>query len=330
MMTRLLDYQAPLYGRFTEQLPLQPLAFPDIAPFLPDYDVLKRLAVYAILGGVLAYLERWRTQETLQANIERLFLQRTGWFRNEPLVLISDLTQRETESYEAILWAIAAGKHTRDDIANTAMLTATSLSHYLPRLLDLGLIERRIPATVPLTKRGGSKQGRYFLRDSYLRFYYRFVDPNLHLIEQGLVNRVWASINDQFCAFVAATFEDLCRSWTLYQAQRGLLPFAPDVIGSHWAADAQVDVVAINWQQKAILLGEAKWGEGAVGREVIRELVTKMPKVVPDQGEGWRVHYLFLARSGFTEPARTEAQLHQAQLLTLAEMEPGLRPVALL
>ncbi|MCE7986178.1 MAG: ATP-binding protein [Caldilinea sp. CFX5] len=40
MMTRLLDYQAPLYGRFTEQLPLQPLAFPDLAPFLPDYDVL--------------------------------------------------------------------------------------------------------------------------------------------------------------------------------------------------------------------------------------------------------------------------------------------------
>lgn len=32
---------------------------------------------------------------------------------------------------------------------------------------------------------------------SYLRFYYRFVDPNLHLIEQGLVNRVWASINDR-------------------------------------------------------------------------------------------------------------------------------------
>ncbi len=330
MMTRLLDYQAPLYGRFSAQLPLQPLTFPDIAPFLPDYDVLKRVAVYAMLGGIPAYLERWRTSESLQTNIERLFLQRTGWFRNEPMVLISDLTQRETESYEAILRAIAAGKHTREDIANTALLTPTSLSHYLPRLLDLGLIERRIPATVPLAKRQASKQSRYFLRDSYLRFFYRFVDSNLHLIEQGLANRVWSSINDQFRAFVAATFEDLCRSWTLAQAQQGLLPFAPDVVGSHWAADAQIDVVAINWQQKQILLGEAKWGEGDVGRDVIRELIDKTPKVVPDNGVGWQVHYAFYTRNGFTEAAHTEARVHNAQLQTMAEMESGLRSVKLL
>ncbi len=325
MMTRLLEYQAPLYGRFTTQLPIQPLAFPDIAQFLPGYEVHKRLAVYAVLGGIPAYLERWRSNETLSANIERLFLQRTGWFRNEPMVLVSDLTQRETETYETVLRAIAAGKHTRDDIADTAVISSTSLSHYLTRLIDLGLIERRIPATVPIAKRQTSRQSRYFLRDSYLRFYYRFVDPNLHLIEQGLSRRLWSSTTDQFRAFVAAAFEDLCRTWTLTQAQNGQLPFEPEVIGSHWAADAQVDVVAINWQSKQILLGEAKWGEGKVGREVIRELIDKTPKVAPEQGAGWQIHYAFFAREGFTEPAQTEAKKYASILLTLAKMEPDLR-----
>lgn len=326
MMTSLLEYQAPLYGRFTAQFPVQPLAFPDIAHFLPEYDVHRRLAVYAVLGGVPAYLERWRSKESLSANIERLFLQRTGWFRNEPLVLISDLTQRETETYEAVLRAIASGKHGRDEIANSAIISSTSLSHYLTRLIDLGLIERRIPATVPLPKRQNSKQSRYFLRDAYLRFYYRFVDPNLHLIEQGLSERLWATMHDQFRAFVAATFEDLCRVWTLAQAQRGQLPFAPEVVGSHWATDAQIDVVAINWKTKQLLLGEAKWGDGRVGREVIHDLVAKTPKVLAHLGSDWQeVHYVFFAREGFTVPAQAEAANHHALLITLPEMESNLR-----
>ena len=325
MMTRLLEYQAPLYGRFTAQLPIQQLAFPDIAKFLPGYDTHKRLAVYSIIGGIPAYLERWDTSEPLSANIERLFLQRTGWFRNEPMVLVSDLTQRETETYDSILRAIAAGKHTRDDIAESAVVPSTSLSHYLPRLIDLGLIERRIPATVPIAKRQTTRLSRYFLRDSYLRFYYRFVDPNLHLVEQGLSRRLWSNMTEQFRAFVAAAFEDLCRTWTLAQAQNGNLPFEPEVVGSHWASDAQVDVVAVNWKSKKILLGEAKWGEGKVSREVIRELVEKTPKVAPDRGEGWQIHYAFFAREGFTDSALAEAKQYSALMLTLAEMEPDLR-----
>ncbi len=324
MMTRLVQYQAPLYGRFTAQLPVQPLSFADCAGFLPDYDVHKRLAVYAVVGGIPAYLERWNTTQGLNTNIERLFLKRTGWFRNEPMVLISDLTQRETDKFEMILRAIANGNHIRDRIADAATIPTESLSHYLPRLLDLQLIERRIPATVPLAKREISKESRYFLRDPFLRFYYRFVDPNLHLIEQDLSHRLWTSMQETFRAFVADTFEEQCRVWVLKQAQRGALPFEPDVVGGHWARDAQVDVVAINWREKQILLGEAKWGEGNVAREVIREMVAKTPLVVPERGEGWQVHYAFFAREGFTEAAQEEAKQHSSRLVMFAEMEPGL------
>lgn len=68
-MTELMSYQAPLYGRLTAQLPVLPLSFADIREFLPGYDVYKRLAVYAALGGIPAYLERWDDQDTLAENI---------------------------------------------------------------------------------------------------------------------------------------------------------------------------------------------------------------------------------------------------------------------
>jgi hypothetical protein len=102
------------------------------------------------------------------------------------------------------------------------------------------------------------------------------------------------------------------------------LPFTPDVVGSHWAPDAQVDVFAINWEARACLLGEAKWGEGLVGRNVIRELAEKAERVVPDAGVGWQITYAFFAREGFTEAARREASQLGAMLLTLEEMERDL------
>jgi len=244
MMTDLITYQSPLYGRLTAQFPLAPFSFRDIHHFLPNYNIHKRLAVYAMLGGVPAYLERWDDQDTLLSKVERLFLQRTGWFRTEPMVIISDLTQRETSNYETILKAIATGNHARDDIAGATAIPSPSLSHYLPRLIELELIERRIPATVPLTKRRTSRLSRYYLADHYLRFYYRLLDPNLHLIEQGLIPRMREKIETNFRAFVADTFEELCRFWLLSQAQAGLLPFNPDVVGSHWSPDAQIDIVS--------------------------------------------------------------------------------------
>lgn len=324
MMTELVTYQSPLYGRLTAQFPLPPFTFRETHHFLSGYNLHKRLAVYAILGGVPAYLERWDDRATIMTNIERLFLQRTGWFRTEPMVIISDLTQRETANYEAILKAIAAGHHAREDIAAYTALPSTSLSHYLPRLIELRLVERRIPATVPLSNRRTSRLSRYYLADHYLRFYYRFLDPNLHLIEQSLVPRIKELIEANFRAFVAETFEELCRAWVLAQAQSGKLPFNPAIVGSHWAPDAQVDIVAINWEQKMILLGEAKWGDGNVSRKVIRELAAKTNRVVPDEGRDWKVRYAFFARDGFTEVASQEAGDINAMLLTLNQMEPDI------
>ena len=325
MLTNLTTYHAPLYGRLTAQFPLYPLCFKDARPFLKRYDLEMQLAVYAILGGVPAYLERWNDERTIGQNIERLFLQRTGWFRNEPQVLISDLTQRESISYEAIIKAIVGGNHTRGDIATHAAIPSTNLSHYLPRLIELHLIERRLPATTPLSKLKTAKTARYYLSDHFLRFYYRFVDPNLHLIERGLANRLWQMMSEQLRAFVAYAFEDICREWIISQAQdQGELPLVPDNVGSHWSKHVQVDVVAINWRDRQLLLGECKWGDHSVGKNVLSELIDeKSPKVLKDMNvnaEEWDVHYMLFARHSFTTTVQTLAAETQTRLITLADM----------
>lgn len=323
MMVEQLDYRAPLYGRITAQLEVDPLPFAALSEFFPSYPAAERVATYAVLGGVPAYLEWFDEKESLSTNVRRHLFRRAGMFRSEPAVLISDLV-RETRTYESVLRAIATGSHTPADIAVVTGLTSSNLPPYLARLRDLGLIERRLPAVMPADQRRTTKRSRYHLRDPYLRFYFRFIEPNLDLIEQELTDVLWDRISEQFRAFVGLTaFEDLCREWTLAQARSRRLPLTPELVGSHWAQDVQVDVVAINWRERAILLGECKWAPDQVDRSVIRELAEKVPKVVP--GTDWQVSLAYFARSGFTEAARSEAQKTGALLVTLEKLDSDLR-----
>jgi len=105
-----MGYHAPLYGRFTAQLPVDPLPFSALSDFLPRYSAAERVAVYAVAGGIPAYLERFDDAESVGANIRRLFMRRTGMFRSEPFILVGDVIRRETQTYEAVLKAVAAGR----------------------------------------------------------------------------------------------------------------------------------------------------------------------------------------------------------------------------
>ena len=325
MMTRLLHYHAPLYGRFTGHLHLKPLPFAATAGFLPRYTIAERVAVYAIVGGIPAYLERFDDSVNLAENVKRRIFRSTGIFRVDPLFLLQDQV-REPRNYLSVLHAIGGeGRHTLDEITTAAGLPKQNVSTYLRRLANLYLVERRTPVTLPPERRQRSRRGRWHLLDPYLRFYFRFVVPNQRALELELMDAVWADIRAQLRAFVGMTaFEELCREWVLAQARSGRLPFAPEDVGSHWAADVQVDVVAISWREKAILLGEAKWGTNRVGRALLRELIeVKTPKVLaplPERGDGWAVHYVFFARAGFTEAAQAEARRHRVELVDLERL----------
>ncbi|MEM7127989.1 MAG: ATP-binding protein [Chloroflexota bacterium] len=320
MMTDMMDYNAPLYGRFTAQLPVYPLPFAALANFLPSYSAEERVAVHAVTGGVPAYLERFNDNQKVGENIRRLFIQRTSMFRSEPFMLIGDVIRRETQTYEAILRVIADGKRTPSEMGRELELEPSYISPYLKQLIKLRLVERRVSATVPVEKQTSSRNSRYHLADAYLRFYFRFIATNLSLVEQEMDQLLWQRISEQFRAFIGATaFEELCREWVLLKARKGEFTFIPERVGSYWSKKAQIDVVAINWRDREILLGECKWGTNPIGRSVIRELFIKTADVLPS-GK-WKVSFIYFSRAGFTDAARQQAKEYDAQLVDLAELD---------
>lgn len=329
MMDDLMLYNAPLFGRLIGPLRVGPLPFYALSQFFPTYTAAERVAVWALVGGVPAYLERFDSTQSLTANVRRHIFRTTGLFRTDPEHLLHEGV-RELQNYVAILLAIAGGAHRLSEIAVQAGLDSSKrIDPYLARLSQLGVVEREVPVTVPRTEQAASRFGRYKLADQYLRFYFRFIWPNQGLLEQGLHDRLWEMVSEQLRAYVGqAAFEELSRAWVLAQARAGQLAFLPEQVGSHWSANVQVDVAAINWRERRLLLGECKWGADPVGRSVIRELIDeKTPKVreALPKGSEWTIDYVFFARNGFTEAAQTEAQSVNARLVDLLALDRGLQ-----
>lgn len=324
VMETLLSRQSPLFGRMTAQWHLEPLPFSSLSKFFPKWNADERVAAYAILGGIPAYINWLDPKLDLIANVRQVILSPGSMFLAEPEFLLYDEV-REPNSYLAVMKAIGSGAHTLTEISERAFIPSTSVNFYLNTLQDLRLVERRLPITKPKAERGRSRSGRYHLSDPYFRFYFQFLETFISSSPFD-PDQVIEAIRRNLRAFVGVTaFEELSRQWVWAQGKAGQLPFTPDGIGSHWSRRVQIDVVALNWKTHDILLGECKWGSDRIDRHVVRELVEKktpfLLKDLPDEGKGWRVHYALFARSGFTPAAAEEMGKYQGILVDLQAID---------
>ncbi|NLG99543.1 MAG: ATP-binding protein [Chloroflexi bacterium] len=310
MMNRqVLSYQAPLYGRSTANLLLQPLPFGVTQSFYPRYRADERVAVYAMLGGVPAYWERFDPEVSISENIRKEFLNYSASLHDEPRLLLADFL-RDQHNYVSIFRAIANGAGTPKEIARFSGLDEKHIPQYLNVLTDTGFIARRVPVTQPPS----SRLGRHFITDPFLRFYYRFLARRQSQLALGVDDQALEEIKRHLLDFIGTyTWEELCQEWLLRATGHARLPFLPDQVGSAWTrshrsgVNAQVDVVGINSMEKTLILGECKWSPKPMGRDVLETLIQKTTEFVPTEGR-WRVHYLGFARGGWSREAQAFAK----------------------
>ena len=329
-MESLLKSDAPLFGRMTGKLFVPPFQFHEIEPFIERYTLEKQLAVYSMIGGIPDYLRRWDDRASLMENVSQIFLSDLSPFRNETEILISDVLRRESTDYQAILSAVAKGNTELKDISSATLIGKDRAASVLTSLIDLRLVEKRIRASVPVTEHDKARYARYYLADPFLRFYYRLVEPNRSYLAQQIYEPVLRNFTEQLRSFVAATFEDLCRAWTLAMGSTGRLAFIPEYVGSDWhGGDVQADVVAVNWREARVLVGEAKWGQGAVDLAVYKLLLERSRRVLaqmPNQ-KPWNIQLALFARRRFTPPVVATAKDDGTILVTFEQMVSDLASI---
>ncbi|HEY3228422.1 MAG TPA: ATP-binding protein [Roseiflexaceae bacterium] len=319
-METILSQQTPLFGRLTAQYRLQPFPFEILRQFFPSWSPEAQVAVYAMVGGVPAYLSWFDANHSLSDNIRQSILAPASVALSEIELLLSDEV-RDIRTYLTVLNAIGEGAHALKDIANATLTASTNLTKYLSILQELRLVERRVPATVPSALQHRSKQGRYHLTDPFHRFYFRFLRPREAEIAYQ-PDSVLGEIQAGLRAFVGQTaWEELARTWVFRQGIQGTLSFKPETIGSHWSRGVQADVVAVSWRERVVLVGECKWGADRVNRQVVRQLLEQtLPNTItalPDQGQGWRAIPTLFARAGATADAQALLRDHGGLLIDL-------------
>lgn len=327
MQRQILSYQAPLYGRATAKLQLQPLGFGDTGDYFPKFNAEERVALYAMIGGIPAYWERVRQDFNISENIRKLFLTPNTLLQDEPRLLLQDFL-KEQRNYVAILNALASGATTPSEIAPKTGLPTSQIPQYLENLNETGFVARKTPVTRP----DNTKLGRHAIVDPFLRFYFRFLSHRQSQLAFGVQEQALDEIKRHLLDFIGTyTWEELCREWLLKASALKRLPFEADQVGSAWTRQAQVDVVGINRMEKTLYLGECKWGPHNYSREIMVDLVGKTAEIIPSDGQ-WKVYYLGFARLGWTDAACQFAQeckgsqganwiVAGAELLTLSQVD---------
>ena len=74
VMEKVFSEQSPLFGRLTAQWHLEPLPFSAFAEFFPKWDADARVATYAMVGGIPAYLNWFDPDLDLIGNLRQTIL----------------------------------------------------------------------------------------------------------------------------------------------------------------------------------------------------------------------------------------------------------------
>ena len=263
MVEGTLTQKSPLYGRRTGQWMLEPLKAYHVPQFHEQIDVTKGIEFYSILGGVPLYILDFEPEKSAIENIDEHILAK-GEFLHEEVETLLKGELKEYYLYISIFEAIAKGRTRLVEMSDYSKIQQKDLPKYVGTLMKLELIGKEYPVTEKIP----GKKTRYYIKDNFFRFYFRYVHPNRTEIESGNADKVLKSIEKDFDMFVGAEFENIVKDQFKSQGVGVKLPFSFNRIGRQWGKikgapkgqnTYEIDVVALNDDTGDIAFIECKW-----------------------------------------------------------------------
>jgi len=310
MMEALERYDRPLHGRVTPFV-IEPLDPAEMSSMIRA-DPVTALDAYCLFGGFPQLATTWRSQDTLRRYLERELADPTS-----PLVVTGERVMAAelpaTSAPRAVIAAIGAGDTEFTKILSRAGVGRTSLSAALKTLAQKRIVSRQ----TPFARKHEAKLSRYTIADPYLRFWLRFIAPNLPLIERRRGDLAVQRIMDSWSAFRGRAIEPIvrvCIERMLPDERFG----RANHLSAYWTRtnDPEVDLVGHDDDrrpQRAEFVGSIKWREIApFSRDDAAELAAVRARV-PLTDNATRL--VGVSRSGFSPDARLDVELGPEELL---------------
>ena len=242
--------------------------------FVNSYSDKEKSIVFGLTNGVAEYLTFFDENLSLKENIINIFLKPNGRLYEEPLNLLKQ-ELRQPKFYNDILFSISAGASKLNEISTKLNVVSGGLAHYLNFLIELGIIEKKTPVLNRKTKRP-----IYVIKDTMFLFWYKFVQTNLNMINIGLGEVLYESIEKNLNDYMGDIFEKISIEYFEERLKKSKFSFIPTDYGNWWGTDkelkkeSEIDMLAYN-NENEFLFVEAKWNNSKVKQDILDNLISK-------------------------------------------------------
>lgn len=175
-------------GRISLEITLEELNLSECNEFWgskKDYiSSVEKLKILSVTGGVPKYLEEIDNKKTAEENIYNLCFRKGGMLVNEFDKIFNETFNKRAAIYQSILNILKDRKSTVQEIAEQLQKKQNGdISEYLYELDLSGFIKREYIYTYDGKK---SRLSKYRIKDNYVRFYLKYIEPVKDKINSGL------------------------------------------------------------------------------------------------------------------------------------------------
>ena len=269
------------FGRINLTLTLDELSLSECSRFwgshIKQVSNFEKFKVLCITGGIPRYLELIRPTMTAEQNIERLCFSKEGILYTEFDRIFSDVFSRRAPIYKEIVQRLTNGSANQETIMKSLGYSSSSgaIADYLNDLVETGYLARDYTWHIESGKQ--AKLSNYRLRDNYLRFYLRYIEPR-----KGAIERMGNIKLPQWATIMGLQFENLVLNHRkkIYEilsiAQEEIIydnPFFQRP--TKGKPGCQLDLL-IQTRFNTLYLCEIKFSKTAIGSTAIKEMEKKM------------------------------------------------------
>ncbi len=275
-------------GRPSLYLHLNELPLMDCNAFFGEEGHLlsayEKLKILSLTGGVPRYLELIDPRESAESNIRRLCFVKDSVLSKEFDFIFNDIFGKRSRMYKALLAHIMDHKQNLMEVLSAYQKNKTgSYSEYLKDLVLAGFVSREPGFNVK--GETYSRLAYYRIKDNYLRFYLKNIEPYLPQIEADQLRNANVTALSGWFATLGLQFESLVLNNRNQVIELMGIPFEDLIFSGPYIQRAtqrkkacQIDLL-IETRYKTLYICEIKFSKNKIGMEVIDEVKEKCARI---------------------------------------------------
>lgn len=258
------DNKEPLYARQTSFMNIKPFETGVLKQIMKMYyenfDYEDLLSLYTFTGGVPKYIELLIDNQafTKDKMIDYIFKPESVFLQEGKNLLIEEFG-RDYGIYFTILSKISCGVNSRTEIETEI---SKEIGGYISKLdTEYGIIGKK----QPLFEKSPNKNVKYFIKDNFLNFWFRFVFKYNYMLEIGAHEKLKQILQRDYEVFSGFMLEKYFMQKFMESGSFTRLGFWRDRKGEN-----EIDIIAADDLSQKAFFYEVKRQKSRAGLEILK------------------------------------------------------------